>query len=38
MKKHIVDAYNKYKNYVPADLWAFLLFIIITAIGLFIFL
>lgn len=34
MKKYISDLYHKYKNFFPADLWAFLIFIIITIIGL----
>lgn len=34
MKKFILEIYHKYKDYVPADLWAFLIFIIITIIGL----
>jgi hypothetical protein len=34
MKQFISDIYHKYKNYIPADLWAFLIFILITIIGL----
>jgi len=38
MKKIIIEAYHKYKNFIPADLWAFLIFILVTIIGLLLFL
>ena len=38
IKKHFSQLNEKYGNYIPADLWAFLIFIIVTIIGLLIFL